>query len=67
MRETMKAKVAMPLFQLAGFTFSVFGVGFASGLAIASPAHSVLPVAIAAMGLVVTIVGFAVALQGAAA
>ncbi len=63
----MKAMVAMPLFQLAAFTFSVFGVGFTSGLAIASPAHSILPVAITAVGLVLTSVGFAVALRGAAA
>lgn len=63
----MKAKVAMPLFQLAGFTSSVFGVGFVSGLAIASPAHSVFPVAIAATGLVLATVGFAAALQSAAA
>ncbi|MDN7445298.1 hypothetical protein QZM64_39705 [Burkholderia cepacia] len=63
----MKAKIAMPLYQLAGFTFSVFGVGFASGLAIASPAHSILPVAITVVGLAITSVGFAVALKGATA
>lgn len=47
----MKSKITVPLFSLYGFAFSLVGVGFVSGLAIASPTHAIGPVAVMGISL----------------
>lgn len=55
------SKITVPLFSLCGFTFSLLGFGFVSGLAIASPAHPIWPLAIMVVSLSLSSAGLAVA------